>query len=190
MPLIFVSPIHSTTQLPHHRTIPKQPLKAMIVPTCFQDRQLSEEYTSPFDRAIVGGYYDGATGGVLYNSQTFEGCLFEMVAWDSLQDWRLFATQKLAVNAIVPLVSALNDVSTSAKWPYWVLSTQEAEQLNGPHFFRDSVECWQTVDSMLLATDVISSAIMIVPTVKERELVLQLIREATILDLDEWCRAV
>jgi hypothetical protein len=73
---------------------------------------------SPFARVVSLGFYDGTTSGVAQCSQCSRSYRYELVAWDSGQDLRVFSLAILpqkSFNEVVKLLSG----ATGPTWPFW-----------------------------------------------------------------------
>jgi hypothetical protein len=85
---------------------------------CCQQLLPDSARNSPFGRIISLGFYDGTTSGVAQCSHCLKSYRYELVAWDSGQDIRVYSIASLpseSFDALVKLLSA----TQSAVWPFW-----------------------------------------------------------------------
>lgn len=84
------------------------------------------------NEVIALGYYDGATEGLVKDFGIFGPIYFKLVAWDELQDMKLFAATKIDKNAyfeISKLLLGHGDNVTSPVWvPKWEFGNKVLEK--------------------------------------------------------------
>jgi len=73
---------------------------------------------SPFAKIISLGFYDGTTFGVAQCSQCSRSYRYELVAWDSGQDLRVFSLATLPQQSFSEVVKLLSRAG-SPTWPFW-----------------------------------------------------------------------
>ena len=81
--------------------------------------------TSTDSRGIAGqrrllslGYHDGTTNGLVKFDKSGLAFRYDLVAWDSGEEWRVFCLSPLASNDFEVAVQALSDLG-DPKWPCW-----------------------------------------------------------------------
>lgn len=93
--------------------------------TCYHDADFSRGNTSILAKRIVLGWYDGPTAGVGECSACGTALVFEMLAWDELQDERVFSLATLHGGSLDELVTALEPLGLP-QWPEWTPKWQFA----------------------------------------------------------------
>jgi len=86
---------------------------------CCQDLPLNSAVRSPFGKIISLGFYDGTTSGVAQCSRCSRSYRYELVAWDSGQDLRIYSLASLPQRSFDALVRLLSG-ATSPTWPIWM----------------------------------------------------------------------
>lgn len=87
-------------------------------PTCCQHLLRDSRANSPFGRIVSLGFYDGTTSGVARCSHCSKSYRYELIAWDSGQDLRVYSLSALPQGSFDALVGLLSS-STSPRWPLW-----------------------------------------------------------------------
>ncbi len=85
---------------------------------CCQPLLVNFPMDSPFGRFLSLSYYDGATSGVSECSKCSSLFRYELVAWDSGQNMRIYSIASLPLasfQAIVKLLTAFEE----PVWPFW-----------------------------------------------------------------------
>src|SRR5262245_38578653 len=83
----------------------------------------SAPFPSPFGRILCLGYYDGPTNGIVLCKTQSRAYRFELIAWDSHCDNRIYAlveTRPDIFDSIVEVLSALEQ----PRWPFWMPRAQ------------------------------------------------------------------
>ena len=88
----------------------------------------------PFGRFVALGYYDGTTSGIAQCSACSSAFRYELAAWDSAQNVRVYSIAELpqdAFDTVVRLLSAID----KPRWPWWdpnfsSLTASELSSLN------------------------------------------------------------
>ena len=83
------------------------------------DKNFTGQIRSPFNKIIIFGYYDGATSGVAQCGNCSIAYRFEIVAWDSNQENRIYSLAAIdseTFNSIVRIMSKLG----TPQWPCWI----------------------------------------------------------------------
>lgn len=73
---------------------------------------------APFKKVLALGWYDGATSGLAQCSQCSDVFKYDIVAWDSDQERRMFAFSPIAPQEFDHIVSLLSRAE-EPKWPFW-----------------------------------------------------------------------
>jgi hypothetical protein len=73
---------------------------------------------SPFGKIVSLGYYDGTTSGVAQCSHCLRSYRYELVAWDSGLDIRVYSLADLAKESFEAIIRLLSDIK-SPTWPFW-----------------------------------------------------------------------
>jgi len=87
-------------------------------PVCCQQLSPDSPRRSPFGRILSLGFYDGTTSGVAQCLDCSKAYRYELVAWDSGQDTRVYSLAALPSESFDALVSVLSAVG-SPTWPFW-----------------------------------------------------------------------
>jgi hypothetical protein len=74
---------------------------------------------SPFQRLIALGYYDGPTSGLAECARCRKSYRLELVAWDTSQDVRVFATATFEMERFERVIRACAR-QEEPNWPVWV----------------------------------------------------------------------
>jgi len=98
------------------------------------DREFEGPMTSPFAKIIVLGYYDGPISGLLQCADCPTAYRFELIAWDSNQDNRVFSLAEVDSDVFESVIHTLASVQ-EPKWPIWVVdwkfeSTTEEKRIH------------------------------------------------------------
>ena len=83
-------------------------------------------------RLISLGYYDGTTNGLLSFEQSGLAFRYELVSWDSGEDWRVFCLSPLIQSdfgAAVQVLSVLGEPRWPCWFPHWEF-TSDAQKLD------------------------------------------------------------
>jgi hypothetical protein len=86
---------------------------------CCQHLQTKSAMRSPFGRIISLGFYDGTTSGIAQCSHCSRFYKYELVAWDSNQDVRIYSLADVPQESFDALVRLLSVVK-GPTWPFWV----------------------------------------------------------------------
>lgn len=74
---------------------------------------------SPFERIVVFGYYDGPTSGFANCARGSMAYRFELAAWDSHQDNRIFSLAEMESATFDSMVEILSGFEKPC-WPVWM----------------------------------------------------------------------
>lgn len=74
---------------------------------------------TPFGKVLSLGWYDGTTNGLAQCSECSAAFRYDLVAWDSGQDCRIFAFSPITPQAFDRAVS-LFATCEAPRWPLWV----------------------------------------------------------------------
>jgi hypothetical protein len=85
---------------------------------CCQEFSPDSAMRSPFGKIISLGFYDGTTSGVAQCSHCFKAYRYELVAWDSGQDTRIYSLANLPQEAFDAMVGLLSGIK-GPTWPFW-----------------------------------------------------------------------
>jgi hypothetical protein len=77
---------------------------------CCQQLLTKSAMRSPFGRIISLGFYDGTTSGVAQCSHCSRFYKYELVAWDSSQDLRIYSLAALPQESFEALLKLLSGV--------------------------------------------------------------------------------
>ena len=97
--------------------------------TCCEHLPKTSPVRSPFSKIISMSFYDGTTSGIAQCSRCLRSYKYDLVAWDSGQDLRVYSLAVLPARSFDVLVKALS-ATTSPTWPVWfapVPSDREAQ---------------------------------------------------------------
>jgi hypothetical protein len=85
---------------------------------CCQPLPASFPVKPPFGRFVSLGYYDGTTSGVAQCSDCSSTFRYELAAWDSRQNIRVYSIASLPRNSFDTVVKLLSAVD-EPRWPFW-----------------------------------------------------------------------
>jgi len=77
-----------------------------------------EQNASPFDRILCLGYYDGPTSGLAKCAKSQKAYRFELVAWDSNCENRIYSLAETDVQVFDAVVQTLERLE-KPRWPFW-----------------------------------------------------------------------
>ncbi len=85
---------------------------------CCQQLSTDSPMRSPFGKVLSLGFYDGTTSGVAQCSFCLESYRYELVAWDSGQDTRIYSMAPLPFESFEALVRLMSVIGNPT-WPLW-----------------------------------------------------------------------
>jgi hypothetical protein len=74
---------------------------------------------SPFDKVLSLGFYDGTTSGAAQCSHCAAAYRYELVAWDSGQDVKIYSIAALPIDSFETLVTLVS-AGGEPNWPLWL----------------------------------------------------------------------
>jgi hypothetical protein len=125
------------------------------------DNILEGPIPSPFKKTIALGYYDGATSGLAQCGNCPVAYRFELIAWNSNQENRIYSLAEIEPQVFESIVHTLSLIEVP-RWPYWIprwqFKSPEEEKRN-----RDAVELdlqKASTANLVIATDHIGKEIV------------------------------
>jgi hypothetical protein len=145
-----------------------------------------EKTASPFDRILCLGYYDGPTSGLARCAESTKAYRFELVAWDSGFENRIYSLAETDVEVFDSVVRMLARLE-EPHWPSWVPRWQFSS-LSDERAVSSTID--QTLGkisaaSLLIATDRLDQNILacraLETTIRDR-----IPKEGTLPDPKDW----
>jgi hypothetical protein len=116
---------------------------------------------SPFERIVVFDYYDGPTSGFAKCARGSTAYRFELAAWDSYQDNRIFSLAEMDSTKFDSIVEILSRFE-KPRWPVWMpryqINLPTEEELVSDAL--DRTLATLPAASLLIATDHLDKTIM------------------------------
>jgi hypothetical protein len=145
-----------------------------------------ERTPSPFDRILCLGYYDGPTSGLAKCAESQKAYRFELVAWDSGFENRIYSLAETDLEVFDSVVQMLTRLE-EPRWPFWTprwrfgSSSEESRASSGI----DQALAKIPAASLLIATDRLDESILacrdLESAVRDR-----IPKEGTLPDPKDW----
>lgn len=145
-----------------------------------------EKTASPFDRILCLGYYDGPTSGLAKCAESQKAYRFELVAWDSSFENRIYSLAETDVEVFDLVVQILTRLE-EPRWPFWTPRWQFGSSLEESRTSSGIDQALVKIPaaSLLIATDHLDKSILacraLESAVRDR-----IPKEGTLPDPKEW----
>jgi hypothetical protein len=120
-----------------------------------------EKTASPFNRILCLGYYDGPTSGLAKCAESQKAYRFELVAWDSGFENRIYSLAETDVKVFDSVVHTLARLE-EPRWPFWTPRWQFGSSLEESRTSSEIDQALSTIPaaSLLIATDHLDESIL------------------------------
>ena len=114
-----------------------------------------------FDRILCLGYYDGPTSGMAKCAESAKAYRFELVAWDSNCENRIYSLAETDMDVFNSVVQTLTRLE-EPRWPFWVPRWQFSSSIEKSHLSSRVDQALATIPaaSLLIATDHLDESIL------------------------------
>ena len=120
-----------------------------------------KEGASPFNRILCLGYYDGPTSGLVRCAQFPNAYRFQLVAWDSDFENRIYSLAEIDLAVFDSVVQMLTRLE-QPHWPFWIPRWQFGSSAEESHMSSQIDQALERsrAANLLIATDHLDRSIL------------------------------